>query len=171
MAYEFKNHEEFRMKKWIDDEDDSSYSEDIGRYCYLTKSLKNRRKLNKKVAMKKVCKKKEIFHLRQQRRTRIALKYIQKINTPLSRFLNYILQNKFRSYVFVCDSDIEFRVVLNELKLRNIPIKITCQHIYIHIQSFNIRIISRQRFIAGKQLIVAKSYGINFEEFYSLPVM
>ena len=169
MAYEFKNHEEFLMKKWIDndDDDDDDNSEYIGVYSYLTKSVQKRRSMEKKELPRKKTK----MPSRQENRMKNALKYVQKLNAPIWRFLRYILNEKFNNYVFVCDSDTEMSAVLSELKKRNIPMKTVGKQILIHITAFNIRIISRQRFIAGKLLIIAKAYGIDFDNIYFSPVM
>ena len=171
MSYELKNHEEFRMKKWIVNVDDP-INQNMGTHPYLTTSVQNRRPLTKKVLPRNVGKKPEkIRPSKVENCMKTALKYVKNLDTPIWKFLRHILQKRFINYVFVCDNDTEMKEVLNELKNQNIPITAIGKNTLIHITSFNIRIISRQRFIAGKLLIIANAYGIDFSNFYSLPVM
>ena len=66
-----------------------------------------------------------------------------------------------------------FILFFSELKKRNIPIVVIGDDklMQVQIKAYNIRIMTRQRFIPGKLMPTAKKYGVKLEDIKFLPIM
>ena len=179
MCSEFGEFGDFVIKKWFNDNEIVETETLDKNISYLTKSVTEHVSYQKKLAKEKKDQKKDLPKNKKTKKQcnpkvkclKQAKVYIKDKKGPVWKFLNYILRKKFYNYVFVCDTDTELKAILSELKSGNIPCVAIGEEklIQIHIEGYNIRITSRERFIAGKWMLIAPKYGVNLENLWILP--
>lgn len=79
---------------------------------YLTDSVEERNKLFNILPWNEGKDPKKIRPTPAQNEMEQAKHYIQKFSDPLWRFLKYILNDNFKNYVLMCDSEMELKTVI-----------------------------------------------------------